>query len=328
MPSIQTVIVGTTLSEASDGLVRTAVQVANALRAKVHLVHAFELPPLAYGTPYTVMPPIDSEELAAALAARMERQIERLHLDRVCRHVVVEPAHRALIDVAHETAAGLVVVGAADTPLARVLGSTAGRVVRKARCPVLVLRGPLPLPPARVLLPLDLSPLAAEVAAGGFEILAQMGAGTAGPAWRDAVEVEAFHCVAPVGYEGWVPLFDPDEVKRRAVEELGPLCAPRVGAGWKVARRAGFGGARVEILRRIADWHPDLVIMGTHGAAGFERFLVGSVAGDVLERCGTNVLVIPPLAARAAQARIDRAAVAAPPPAAAVAAPQPSAGAA
>lgn len=303
MSTIETVVVGTTLSEASDAVVAAGVELARAVGASVHLVHAVELSPLYAGAPYGMAPPLDTEKLAAALAGRMSQQIERLRLGPVARHVVVEPAHHALLDIAHKVAADLVVVGAADSPLARVFGSTAGRVVRKSRCPVLVLRGPLSLPPARVLLPIDLSPLSAEVAARGFEILDRIGAGAGGPSFaRRGLEVEALHCAVPLGYEGFVPLFDPDEATRQAVGQLDELLGPQREAGWKVLTRARFGAAREEILARIEEWRPDLVILGTHGASGFERLLIGSVAQSVLERSRANVLVVPPLAAQAARA--------------------------
>jgi universal stress protein E len=301
MPTLETVIVGTTLSEASDAVVSAGVQLARAAGARVHLVHAVELSPLYAGAPYGAAPLLDTEKLAAALAGRMSQQIERLRLGPVTRHIVVEPAHHALLDVAHRVAADLVVVGAADSPLARVFGSTAGRVVRKSRCPVLVLRGPLALPPARVLLPVDLSPLSAEVAERGLAILDRLGAGGASFA-RQSLAVEALHCVVPVGYEGFVPLFDPEEVKHQAVGQLDELLAPERQAGWRIGTRARFGAAREEILARIEEWRPDLVVLGTHGASGFERFLIGSVAQSVLERTRANVLVVPPLAARAARA--------------------------
>ena len=38
----------------------------------------------------------------------------------------------------------------------------------------------------------------------------------------------------------------------------------------------------VEILARMEDWNPDLIVLGTHGRGGFERFLLGSVAADVI----------------------------------------------
>src|SRR5436309_947229 len=129
MSTIEAVVVGTTLSEASDAVVAAGVELARAVGASVHLVHAVELSPLYAGAPYGMAPPLDTEKLAAALAGRMSQQIERLRLGPVARHVVVEPAHHALLDIAHKVAADLVVVGAADRALARVFGSTAGRVV-------------------------------------------------------------------------------------------------------------------------------------------------------------------------------------------------------
>jgi nucleotide-binding universal stress UspA family protein len=49
-----------------------------------------------------------------------------------------------------------------------------------------------------------------------------------------------------------------------------------------------------EILKRTGDWEADLIILGTHGRGGFERFLLGSVAADVVRHGTASVLVIPP----------------------------------
>lgn len=45
---------------------------------------------------------------------------------------------------------------------AELLGSTADRVLRKASCPVLIVRGELPVPPRRVLAPVDPSTLSGD----------------------------------------------------------------------------------------------------------------------------------------------------------------------
>ena len=37
----------------------------------------------------------------------------------------------------------------------------------------------------------------------------------------------------------------------------------------------------------------DLIVMGTHGAGGFERFVLGSVAEKVLRRAACPVLTVP-----------------------------------
>jgi len=39
-------------------------------------------------------------------------------------------------------------------------------------------------------------------------------------------------------------------------------------------------------------WRADLIVIGTHGRRGFDRFMLGSVAEGVLRRAGTPVLVI------------------------------------
>jgi nucleotide-binding universal stress UspA family protein len=48
-----------------------------------------------------------------------------------------------------------------------------------------------------------------------------------------------------------------------------------------------------EILREARDWPADLIVMGTHGASGFERLMLGSVTEKVLRRTTVPVLTIP-----------------------------------
>ena len=40
------------------------------------------------------------------------------------------------------------------------------------------------------------------------------------------------------------------------------------------------------------DWHADLIVMGTHGRRGFERFLVGSVAEHMVRTATTSLLLV------------------------------------
>jgi nucleotide-binding universal stress UspA family protein len=54
------------------------------------------------------------------------------------------------------------------------------------------------------------------------------------------------------------------------------------------------GQPAAEILRRAASLPADLIVMGTHGASGFERLLLGSVAEKVLRKARCPVLTVPP----------------------------------
>jgi nucleotide-binding universal stress UspA family protein len=246
----------------------------------------------------------------AALQRKLDSQIERLGVERselAGVHLDVGPAHRLLIETARRVGASLLVVGATEAPrLSRVFGSTADRVVRKATCPVLVLRGELPVPPRRVLLPVDLSPLSAEAFEIGLGLLAQI-APAAGP--ERVPEVEAFFVV-----------LEPENAKERVpldllapIVPLAPITpiadgelrrfvtvhsAAAAVTSLPVAVRVETGFVDSAILDRIEQWGPDLVIFGTHGRGGFERFLLGSVAATVVRDGWTNVLVIPPRAAR------------------------------
>jgi nucleotide-binding universal stress UspA family protein len=48
-----------------------------------------------------------------------------------------------------------------------------------------------------------------------------------------------------------------------------------------------------EIVRFAEQGDYDLIVMGTHGRSGFNRFLLGSVAERVVRRAGRPVLTVP-----------------------------------
>jgi nucleotide-binding universal stress UspA family protein len=46
------------------------------------------------------------------------------------------------------------------------------------------------------------------------------------------------------------------------------------------------------IIGAATDWRADLIVMGTHGRRGFERFLVGSVAEHMVRTATTSLLLV------------------------------------
>jgi universal stress protein E len=321
---LDTVLIGTPLCEASDEMIALGAELARRAGAHLHLVHAFEAPRLLPG-PYFPPPPaaIDLDELDRASAEAMERQIVRLRLAErgpVSPHIRRGAAHCVLSELALELGAELTVIGASQDRAARILGSTAFRVVHQSECPVLVLRTALPLPPHRTLIPVDLSPFAAEVVRRGLDLLDLLGARPAAGETASGVAttattgiaaitakvastaIEALHVAVPFDLEVFAPRFLPAEAKRAAAADLATfLLANHLGGGWNLAQRSAFGSAPEEILRRSDECAPDLVILGSHGHGACQRFLLGGVAEEVLRRCTSNVLVIPPRAAHAAR---------------------------
>jgi nucleotide-binding universal stress UspA family protein len=51
-----------------------------------------------------------------------------------------------------------------------------------------------------------------------------------------------------------------------------------------------------EILQQVSATHSDLLVLGTHGRSGFERFFLGSVAEKVIRKAPCPTLVVPPRA--------------------------------
>ena len=67
-------------------------------------------------------------------------------------------------------------------------------------------------------------------------------------------------------------------------------------AGLAVEALVQSGPAVGHILETAANLPADLIVMGTHGAGGFERLVLGSVAEKVLRQARCPVLTVPPRA--------------------------------
>jgi nucleotide-binding universal stress UspA family protein len=292
--TIDTVLIGTSLTELSDDVVRAGLDVARASGARVGLVYAFQ-PQWAYSAgPYLTETYIqETLEIEKSLAEqRLADQIARLGIrkEEIAGKVIAYgPAHRVVIEAAEEMNASLIVVGSTESPqLSKLFGSTADRVIRKAMRPVLMVRGRLEVPPRRVLMPVDLSPLSAVAFRRGLEILGQIARGP-------GLELEALFVISPQDRDLLAGKDLPPASETAALEELDGFV--NRNAAWS-GRRPGtkllFGEVEKEIRERAGEWQADLVVLGTHGRGGFERFLLGSVAADVVRRGEASVLVIPP----------------------------------
>lgn len=74
-------------------------------------------------------------------------------------------------------------------------------------------------------------------------------------------------------------------------------------AGFKAESRVIESDIRSGILNVAAEWRPDLIVMGSHGRRGVEKFLLGSVAESVARHAKSSVLIVRGMAkAAAAQA--------------------------
>ncbi|MFN0122866.1 MAG: universal stress protein [Blastocatellia bacterium] len=76
-----------------------------------------------------------------------------------------------------------------------------------------------------------------------------------------------------------------------AVETLVQSNAHRREPLWiESAMLSGYAAA--EILREAKDWRADLIVIGSHGYGGWQRFWLGSVSQAVLGRADCSVEVV------------------------------------
>jgi len=98
--------------------------------------------------------------------------------------------------------------------------------------------------------------------------------------------------VAPASYPPWAVL-DP-AVRGRLRSALETLAVPARAVGVPVGFGVYEGRVVAQILDRARAWPADMLVMGTHGRGGFERWVLGSVTEKVLRKAPCPVLTVPP----------------------------------
>jgi nucleotide-binding universal stress UspA family protein len=86
-----------------------------------------------------------------------------------------------------------------------------------------------------------------------------------------------------------------DEVRLLGTE-VAALFEDATRRGLRVDAVVGCGQPAREILTRAADLPADVIVLGTHGAGGFEHLVLGSVAEKVVRKATCPVFTVPPQA--------------------------------
>ncbi len=61
---------------------------------------------------------------------------------------------------------------------------------------------------------------------------------------------------------------------------------------WKIRSEVLYGKPADEILRKASEWHPDLIIVGSHGRSAIGRFFLGSVSQKIAEKAECSVRIV------------------------------------
>lgn len=301
---LRTIVVPLDGSRFAETAVPVATELARKAGARLHLVMVHE-PIMALVPAADVPAPTapDDLELRQQEQSYLNETAERLGVvgAGIKVDLVEGMAGPALTDFLNLLRPDLVVMSTHGRgPLSRFwLGSVADHLIRHLSVPLLLLRPqegeaapPMEVPLRSALVPLDLSDEAEAIL----------------PVLRDLVrltggEITLMHVVEPIlGISGAVPPYpvavpqDQLEYSREEAQRRLEAVAERFrSGGLEVSARVVVGlGVAGTVLDTLEQEHLDFVAMSTHGAGGFKRLLVGSVADKVIRASAKPVLVYRP----------------------------------
>lgn len=247
----------------------------------------------------------DAERDANRTLAAEVRHLRQSLPRTVCVQQLVKfgAADKQISVCATKLKAELIVMGRNGGRVLRdaLLGSTAERVVRQARIPVLVVRRPPRQVYSRPALALDFDRAAHEVVRLTLLML---------PPPRPRITV--IHAYDfPYGGLVYPSLAEDEaageksELQTLATQKLTRLLVtalskanvpPEAAPPWQTHVRYGSPHVVVEKVMKKAE--PDLLLLGTRGFSRAAYIFLGTVAGDLLREAKCDVLLVPPAASR------------------------------
>ena len=271
--------------------------------------------PWPEGTTFSVVNVVDVQRFARfpALIENAKREADRLvkaGTDKLARsghkvlsEVIVGFPRRAISEYGKEWHADLIVAGShGHSAIGRfLLGSVAQGILRTAACSVEVVRSPSagPVPsshPTKILLATD-----------GSDCSTAALHSVANRPWPEGTVIRVLSVEELIILDGQVAGYPLSSVYPQSLlEELTTQARDRASSAVKVAReilqRAGMkvlddqaielGEPRTVILDTAKTWGANLIVLGSHGRRGMDRFLMGSVSEAVAIHAECSVEVI------------------------------------
>ncbi len=189
-----------------------------------------------------------------------------------------------ILDSAAAVKADLIVVGTHDhNRLTEMFaGSVSHRILLHSTVPTLIVKGKA-RPATRVLLAVE-----------GIEDATRLHKWLTLHPFKNPVAVTilsvvpSIYMVEPhlmVGFDAWS-----EEQKRHAEQVVAETAKALAGPHFTVSTMVRQGDPMVVVCEEGKNH--DLIVVGSHGRKGFERFLLGSVSHGIVHRANTSVLVV------------------------------------
>lgn len=299
------ILCATDLEAAGERAVTLAIATAQALRARLELLHVIDDTDQAVPTAAELEPAlVECRQYCATVEAEAQ---ERLSAERQRGEAAGVPTGafvtrgrpwRRIIEVAEERGATLIVMGhrtqdepEGDSPGERIVGTTTDRVIRVTRWPVFVASGHSDIKPGlkgtRWLLGTDFSP----ASNAAIELATRFTQGVGGELHIGNVVIPAGGEDKPDEERNWRQLLR-EQSKKDAEEKLVAYCEEKApGSIPHQVVSADSPGHAICHAAHFTD--ADVVVVGSHGRSLLGRLLVGSTAERCLRSAPVPLLMVP-----------------------------------
>lgn len=289
-------------SELAEQVLPLAAQFARGTASDLVLLQVVPTPAIVqrmiWPTDLLVVPPVTTEALADEALAYLRPLAEHWtapDLAVTCDVVAGEPAQEIVTySVAHEAITMVALATHGRGGLGRWLfGSIATKLLQISVRPLLLWRvahEPLPLPehgPRTIMVPLDGSVCAAQALPQAEELARAFGA--------SLLLVSVVPSITEISRAGMASLWLLEKYEHQADQTQAELArqAHELRVHGIPTRTQVLRGSPSEEILCLAEEEPiDLIIMSTHGRGDWERFWLGSVALQVLQRVRQPVVLI------------------------------------
>lgn len=290
--SINTIVAALALETDNDPVASRALQLARQHAARLIFVHAVEDTPPGGDLPIS----LDVSALHAIVERnavdRIRQLTGNLGSEALMVDVVVETGkpYQVIDEIVQRKGADLIVIGPgkAKNMREKVFGSTADRVVRTARQPILVVRTSVANPYRHTTVAVDFSTASRAAVKAALRLA------------PDAV-IELVHAIeTPLAFEqamlrAGTSQKEIDRYRRaRAGEARRQISASLEEHDLPLIQtklRIVHGDAAKALVRLTRSGRTDLIALGTHGGNALSQMLLGSVVRHVLRAAGCDVLV-------------------------------------
>ncbi len=289
--ALRTILVSTDFSEPSLNALPTACALAKKFGASLHLVHVNDL-----ATQEPLLAP--TLDLAGDYRHKLRRRLQAIgaqcgvpvapanchlrsgHADsEICRQA--RRLHASLIVLSTHGYSGLKHL---------MLGSTAERVLRRAPCPVLVMRGAKSagIRIRKIVVPTDFSPPASAALEYAIGFAKFFGAHLT---IINAIYPHYYATNPELSLYDYGILFE--DACAEAKKQMAKLVRTTSFRGVPFRALTETGHPVISIAGTADRDHADLIFISTHGRTGLKRAFVGSVAEQVTRYAKCPVLVLP-----------------------------------